>query len=71
MKNTHGKTRHPAIMFNALYVADEDIDEPPRSAPHFCVSLPRVLITPLRVSVSGFEIEMSNRMGKISSGSLL
>jgi hypothetical protein len=62
MKDMHGKTRYPAHLFNALYDADEDIDEALKVVPDFCISLPRVLITPLRCQVTGFEVEMSNRM---------
>lgn len=59
----HGKTRCPAQMFHALYEADiSDVEEAPRQVPEFCVTLPRVLISPLRLLVTGFEVEMSNRM---------
>ena len=62
MKDLHGTTRHPAKMFHVLYEADADEDEVPRQVPTFCISLPRVLMTPLRVNVTGFETEMSNRL---------
>ena len=62
MRDMHGKTRHPAKMFHALYTADAEVEEAPRQIPEFCVSLPRVLLTPCQVKVSGFEVEMSNRI---------
>ena len=58
----HGKTRYPAQMFHVLYEADVEVYDIPRAIPEFCVSLPRILITPCRVNVSGFEVEMSNRI---------
>ena len=58
----HGKTRYPAQMFHVLYEADVEVDEIPRAIPEFCVSLPRIRITPCRVNVSGFEVEMSKRI---------
>ena len=61
MREMHGKTRYPAKMFQALYEDDTDTDVN-LVVPEFCVSLPRILITPLRVIVTGFEVEMSNRV---------
>jgi RNA-dependent RNA polymerase len=58
----HGKTRYPAQLFSALYQADEDLNEVGHTVPEYCISLPRVLITPLSVRVTGFEVEMSNRI---------
>mmetsp|Transcript_24703 Transcript_24703/g.51684 ORF Transcript_24703/g.51684 Transcript_24703/m.51684 type:complete len:1337 (+) Transcript_24703:117-4127(+) len=62
MREMHGKTRYPAQMFHQLYVAGVEVDEVPRPVPNFCVSLPRLLITPCRMCVTGFEVEMSNRL---------
>lgn len=62
MRDMHGKTRHPTKVFQALYEADVEFEEAPRALPEFCVSLPRLLITPCRVCVTGFEVEMSNRV---------
>ena len=61
MREMHGKTRYPAHMFHALY-EDETETEVNLVVPEFCISLPRILITPLRAIVTGFEVEMSNRM---------
>ncbi|KAL7542670.1 hypothetical protein ACHAXR_011976, partial [Thalassiosira sp. AJA248-18] len=62
MRDLHGKTRYPAQIFHALYEADVDVEEVPRTVPEFCVKLPRILITPCRLCVTGFEVEMSNRL---------
>ena len=58
----HGKTRYPAQMFNALYEAEADADEVSLVVPQFCVSLPRLLITPLQIRATSLEVEMSNRI---------
>lgn len=58
----HGKTRYPAQMYSALYEAHQDEDDVTPSVPKYCISLPRLLITPLCVKTTGFEVEMSNRI---------
>lgn len=62
MRDMHGRSRCPAKMFHALYTADAEVDEAPRQVPEFCVSLPRILLTPCQIKVLGFEVEMSNRI---------
>lgn len=63
IRDTPGKTRYPAQMFMALYQAAVEIDDVlPRTVPAYCITLPRVLITPCRVCVTGFQIEVSNRL---------
>ena len=64
MRGAHGTTRFPAQIFRELYengLEAEDIFAN-RVIPEFCEDLPRVLITPCRVSVSDFQVEMSNRL---------
>ncbi|CAB9515626.1 RNA-dependent RNA polymerase 1 [Seminavis robusta] len=63
MKDSHGKTIYPAHMFLALHGAAVEEDETePRSIPQFCIDLPRLIITPTRVCVAGFQQEVSNRL---------
>lgn len=65
MKEAREKTRYPAHMFYALYedAADEgEVQLVSRQVPDFCINLPRILITPSRISVLGFQLEMSNRL---------
>ena len=62
MRDMHGRSRYPAKMFHALYTADAEVEEAPRQVPEFCVSLPRILLTPCQIKVLGFEVEMSNRI---------
>jgi len=62
MREMHGKTRYPAQMFYALYGAEADSDEVTLVVPQFCVSLPRILITPLQIRATALEVEMSNRI---------
>lgn len=61
MREMHGKTRYPAQMYSALYEAHQDEDEVALTVPEYCISLPRLLITPLAVKVTCFDTEMSNR----------
>ena len=61
MRDMYGTTRQPARLFKYLY--DAGVEVPlPLQLPEFCISLPRILVTPSRVCVTGFEVEMSNRM---------
>jgi RNA-dependent RNA polymerase len=58
------RTRLPARLFLELQNADELIEETDDDTfvPSYCVQIPRLLLTPTRVSVIGFEVEMSNRV---------
>ena len=61
----HGQTRYPALLFQTLY--EDELDQYPdgydrQNIPDFCIELPRVMLTPCRVCVTGFQIEMSNRI---------
>ena len=62
-----GKTRHPATLFknlctSAKYGGSENASSHDQD---FCVSLPRVLLSPLRLSITGFQSEMSNRFVRL------
>ena len=68
MKGIYGQTKYPAHLLQKLvqehllgYESDSDRGTF-RLVPEFCVELPRVLVTPCRESVTGFELEMSNRV---------
>ena len=62
MRDMHGTTRYPAQLFKCRYEAEAEEEQAPLQMPEFCVSLPRIFITPSRVCVTGFEVEMSNRV---------
>ena len=51
-------------MFEALYRSGLEGGKPEinRTVPEFCVELPRIIITPCRVAVMGFQVEVSNRV---------
>jgi len=59
--HTHGTTRHLGRLFERLRAA-------PTSKPStlstfsYCVSIPRLLLTPSRFLVTSFELEISNRV---------
>jgi hypothetical protein len=58
------RTRSPARLFLELHNAEELTEETADGTfvPSYCVQIPRLLLTPTRVSVIGFEVEMSNRV---------
>lgn len=59
--NSHGTTKYPNILFRQLYEASPPaVDD--RSVVAHCVNIPRLLLTPSRAVVTGFVIEMSNRV---------
>ena len=58
----HGTTRYPAQLFKCRYEAEAEEEQAPLQLPEFCVSLPQIFITPSRVCVTEFEVEMSNRV---------
>jgi len=53
-------TRFPSKVIKVLL--SEDDTTLPIDIPHFCIEIPRIIITPTRKIVSGFDIEMSNRV---------
>jgi RNA-dependent RNA polymerase len=63
MANAQRKTRHPAHMFRALYLDGLEVENAfGHEIPEFCANLPKITITPCRVTVTGFQLEMSNRL---------
>eukprot|EP00804_Cyclotella_cryptica_P019577 CCRYP_014313-RA/>CCRYP_014313-RA protein AED:0.44 eAED:0.44 QI:0/0/0/1/1/1/2/0/242 len=62
MREIHGKSGYHAQMFRVLYQAGTEEDEVLRTMLDFCVRLPCILITPLQMSVTGFEVDMSNQL---------
>jgi RNA-dependent RNA polymerase len=65
MKDSRRQTRCPAKMFQTLYGA-QDIDDVEENTevglPKGCVMVPRLLLTPSQVRLTGYQIEVSNRM---------
>jgi hypothetical protein len=64
MNKMNRQTRHPTFMFQDIVENEYDgADEyEGDSIPNYCVEVPRILLTPTRVAVHGFDVEMSNRV---------
>jgi RNA dependent RNA polymerase len=61
MLNSTHQTRMPVQFFVELMESDFDDMTAPTIPPH-CMSIPRVLLTPTRLALAGFETETSNRV---------
>ena len=58
------QTRFPSRLFWQLKLMEEDFTDDANDVylPSYCVEIPRILLTPTRVAVVGFDVEMSNRV---------
>lgn len=67
IRGMRGKTRHPATLFKNLCASAKHGGSENASCKDddFCVSLPRVLLSPLRLSITAFQSEMSNRFVRL------
>ena len=67
LKEIHRPTRFPAKLLNFIlndeYESESKNDEEHVSSiPSYCIEMPRVVLTPTRLVVLGYSIEMSNRI---------
>ena len=68
IRGMRGKTRHPATLFKNLCASAKHggSENASRKDDDFCVSLPRVLLSPLRLSITtSFQSEISNRFVRL------
>ena len=67
LKEIHRPTRFPAKLLNLILNDEYELekkneDEHVSSIPSYCIEMPRVVLTPTRLVVLGYSIEMSNRV---------
>lgn len=57
----HGTTKYPSRVLRTLLLS-MNASKDSGNALDYCVSIPRLLLSPSRSLVLGFEVEMSNRV---------
>ena len=68
LKEIHRPTRVPAKLFELILSADykskskNNEKEPNYTMPTYCIEIPHVVLTPTRLFLQGFSVEISNRI---------